>query len=127
MRLTILIAEDEAPIMRLVTRILEPGRYEMLYAVTAEEALRISAERQSPIDLLLANVILPDMLGTQLAANLKKARPAMRVILMSGKERGNLAVLQGGWQYLSQPFLRQELAERIRAELEGRRARGGAG
>jgi DNA-binding response OmpR family regulator len=120
----ILIVEDDPPIMRLVKSILAESHYEVLCATSAEEGLRIAVERKGSIDLLLADVILPGMLGTELAAKLKKTRPAMRVILMSGKSRGSLAVLQGGWQFLAKPFMRSELLERIRAELEGKSAAG---
>jgi DNA-binding response OmpR family regulator len=119
--LSILVVEDEPIIMRLVKNILAGSGYEVLCATTAEEGLKIATDRDGPIDLLLADVILPAMLGTELAIKLKKARPAMRVILMSGKSRGSLSVLQGGWQFLAKPFMRSELLERIRAELEGKR------
>jgi DNA-binding response OmpR family regulator len=117
---SILIVEDEPPIMRLVKSILAGSGYEVLCATTAEEGLKMAADRDAPIHLLLANVILPGMLGTELAKMLKKARPTMRVILMSGKSRGSMAVLQGGWQFLGKPFMRTELLERIRGELEGK-------
>ena len=123
---TILVVEDELPILKMVKVILAAADYGVLCASSANHALQLASLYKSPIDLLLADVMLsPGMLGTELAVRLKRSHPAMRVILMSGKPGGNLAVLQGGWQFLAKPFMREQLLAKIRAELETKGAAGG--
>jgi len=122
---TILIVEDDPAILKLVASILiEAHAYEILSARSGKGGLRIGLDFPRPIHLLLANVILPGMLGTHVAAELKAVRPAMRVILLAGKADEDLAVLHGGWQILEKDHLRADLLARVRAELG---ARAGAG
>lgn len=120
MKRVILLVEDEGPIRRLVHGILARARtYRVLVAKTGEEGIRISLEFPAAIDLLLVNAILPGMLGTDVAVNLKTARPAMRVILLTGKINTDLAVLKGGFQPLEKSRIGDHLLELVRAELGG--------
>ena len=81
--------------------------------------IQIGLEFPSTIHLLLANAILPGMLGTDVAVKLKAVRPAMRVILLTGKAHKDLAVLNGGFQRLEKARAGEDLLERVRAELGG--------
>ena len=127
MKRVILLVEDERPIRRLVHGILaRSGAYRVLVAKTGEEGIQIGLEFPSTIHLLLANAILPGMLGTDVAVKLKAVRPAMRVILLTGKAHKDLAVLNGGFQRLEKARGGEDLLDRVRAELGGAvRAAGG--
>jgi DNA-binding response OmpR family regulator len=116
---TILLVEDEPSMLKFVrTVLLESGCYQVLSATSGIEAIRIGMEFAGPIDLLLADVVMPQMLGTDVAAQLKEARPGMRVILMSGYDGEELQVLDAGWRFLKKPFVGRQLLERISAMLE---------
>ena len=134
MKYTILVVEDNKALLRLVKSILTRGEcgedcgarpdYEVLCASSATEALRIGMEYPGPIHLLLADVMMPDMLGTEVASLLKAARPSIRVILMSGYPDGKLAVLDAGWQFLQKPFMGEALLARVRIALTAQAAGG---
>jgi DNA-binding response OmpR family regulator len=115
---TILVVEDDAATLHLVERILEKGNYEVLCANSAKAGERIGKEFPRPIHLLLADVMMPDMIGPELAALLKVQRPDMRVILMSGYPNGALLVLDYGWHFIRKPFVPKALLERIEMVLK---------
>jgi two-component system cell cycle sensor histidine kinase/response regulator CckA len=113
---TILVVDDEPAVLRLVQQILLKGGHTVLVASSAPEGLAIGAyQPPGSIDLLLCDVLLPGMLGPELAAQIKETRPQMRVILMSG-ETGK--ALSNGWVFLGKPFLPARLLELVHAELE---------
>src|SRR5450432_2715573 len=114
---TILVVEDDAAILHLVQRILEKGNYEVLCANSAKEGERIGKEFPRPIHLLLSDVVMPNMIGPDLASRLKVQRPDMRVMLMSGYPDGALLVLNYGWHFIRKPFVPHVLLERIEAVL----------
>ena len=116
---TILVVEDDAAILHLVQRILEKGAYDVLCANSAKEGERIGKEFPRPIDLLLADVVMPDMIGPDLATLLKAQRPEMGVILMSGHPDGALLVLNSGWHFIRKPFVPKVLLEIIESVLSG--------
>jgi two-component system cell cycle sensor histidine kinase/response regulator CckA len=113
---TILVVEDDAATLHLVQRILEKGNYEVLCANSAQEGERIGKEFPRPIHLLLSDVVMPHMIGPDLATRLTVQRPDMGVILMSGYPDGGL-VLGYGWQFIRKPFVPKALLERIEAVL----------
>jgi DNA-binding response OmpR family regulator len=123
--ITILVVEDEPAVLALVKEILGFTAYQVFYASSAAEGSRIAEKFAGSIHLLLANVILDGgKLGTELAFEVKLARPEMRVMLINGKACGDLAVLQHrcqieGWQLLGKDFVAEDLLGRIRAELGG--------
>jgi CheY-like chemotaxis protein len=138
---TILVVEDNPDILFLVKTILVQGgdgrliegggathrlpHYEVLTADSAEKGLVIGLEFPRPIHLLIADVVMPGMLGTTLATRLKEARPAMAVMLMSGYPEREIAVSSGGWHFLQKPFQQAALLEVVRMELGGGSMRAG--
>jgi DNA-binding response OmpR family regulator len=122
---TILVVEDDAATLHLVQRILEKGNYEVLCANSAEEGERIGKEFPRPIHLLLADVVMPNMIGPDLATLLKVQRPDLRVILMSGYPDGALLVVNYGWHFIRKPFVPKALLERIEAVLKSKTAEQG--
>ena len=115
---TILVVEDHPVFLRLITGILEAAQYTVLPARNPKEAMQVEAGFAGTIDLLLSEVMMtPDLLGTKLAQALKKRRPKMRIMLMSGYSGGELLILNYGWHFIQQPFLADALVGRIKDVL----------
>jgi PAS domain S-box-containing protein len=119
---TILLVEDDDSVRRLVRRVLAPLGYEVLIAESASSALAIVARRQQPIHLLLTDVVLPGMDGSELARKLTADRPGMKVIYMSGYT-AEAVVRHGptepGAVVMQKPFTVAELTRQVRAVLSG--------
>jgi DNA-binding NtrC family response regulator len=81
-------------------------------AQSGADAIKLAGETDQKIDLLLSDVDMPHMSGPDLGTALKKARPDMRVMLMSGGDNG-LLVLNYGWAYLQKPFLNVKLVQMV--------------
>jgi len=109
---TILVVEDTALILSLVRDILEAADFDVLAAANAGEAIQL-AEHAKAIDLLLSDVMMPDMSGPALATKLKDSRHEMRVILMSGYAGGEMLVLNHGWHFIQKPFFPVQLVAKI--------------
>ncbi|HET8575952.1 MAG TPA: GAF domain-containing protein [Methylomirabilota bacterium] len=118
---TILLVEDEAEVRDLARDILELGGYQVLEATTPEDAERICRDERSPIHLLLTDVVMPQMSGRMLAERLMAARPAMRVLYMSGYT-GDTIVQHGvegqGPGFLPKPFTPNDLSRKVREVLD---------
>jgi two-component system cell cycle sensor histidine kinase/response regulator CckA len=117
---TILVTEDDAAVHELLVRILEGRGYRVLGARDADGALRISRAHGGSIDLLVTDVVLPGMSGPKLAAAMRAANPALRVLYISGyawdtfKKDG----VRPGEPFLRKPFSSLELARRVRETLD---------
>jgi DNA-binding NtrC family response regulator len=81
---TVLLVEDEDALRAAAKRILAGAGYQVLTASNGREALELAKAHPEPIDLLLTDVVMPEMLGHRLAANLVSLRPTLRVLYMSG-------------------------------------------
>lgn len=111
---TMLVVEDETPLRKLISQVLKSAGHTVLEAASGDEALAVSARHSGPIDLLLTDVIMPGMSGSELVAKLRRRRPAMTIIFMSGYDndlidRKNL----GGASFLPKPFSPRALLNRI--------------
>ena len=84
---TILVVEDQAPLRAITARILTRAGYRVLTAGNGPEALSMAAATSEPIDVLLTDVVMPEMLGTMLAHTMMQARPELRVVFTSGFAR----------------------------------------
>ncbi|HYN44247.1 MAG TPA: ATP-binding protein, partial [Thermoanaerobaculia bacterium] len=117
---TVLLAEDEPAVRMLVREALVRGGFRVLEAEDGEEALAVSRGHDGVVDLLLTDVVMPNLGGKELAACLLVERPGIRVLFMSGypndaRELGALAGSTG--DLLRKPFSLKELVERARAAL----------
>jgi two-component system cell cycle sensor histidine kinase/response regulator CckA len=81
---TVLVVEDEAPVRDLVRKVLEKRGYRVITAPRPSEALRIAGRDIANIDLLLTDVIMPEMNGRELADEMRLLRPNLNVLYMSG-------------------------------------------
>ncbi|WP_328467555.1 PAS domain S-box protein [Actinoplanes sp. NBC_00393] len=119
---TILVAEDEPALARVVTRILVNGGYHVLTATGGAEAL--SLFRQHGCDVLLTDVIMPEMSGRRVAEVIHESRPDLPVLYMSGYSNGLLGtthVLDGDIAFIEKPFTAHDLLHKI-AEVVRERA-----
>jgi PAS domain S-box-containing protein len=117
---TILVAEDEDPLRETVFRSLTKAGYTTLTAADGPAALAVAAAHTEPIDLLLSDVMMPGMLGHELAAHLHKLRPDTPVLLMSGYAAGLMndrGALPAGITILPKPFTENELLIAVRSSL----------
>jgi two-component system cell cycle sensor histidine kinase/response regulator CckA len=120
-RETVLIVEDEPMLLRMAARSLEVHGYEVLRAASPAEAVRMAADHDKKIHLLLTDIVMPTMNGRDLAVAIKSTRPKIKVLFMSGYSpdmgRGQRE-LPGNAQFIGKPFSVGELAEKVRAVLD---------
>jgi two-component system, cell cycle sensor histidine kinase and response regulator CckA len=118
---TILLAEDEDGVRRLAGRVLRAHGYNVLEANGGASALEILRQHQGIIDLLVADVIMPDLTGPSLAAAVRAQRPTIRTLFVSGytqdimTQRGELPADE---ELLEKPFTPDQLASRVRRILD---------
>jgi PAS domain S-box-containing protein len=117
----ILLVEDEEMVREYVHRMLKRKGYTVLVASTPIEALAIAGREPKPIDLLVTDVVLPEMNGPALASELRRCQPDCRVLYMSGYTAN--AVLRHGWDddevdFLQKPFTQDALGAKVREILD---------
>jgi len=118
---TILLAEDDEQLRKLVRGLLDRVGYQVLSAASAEDALAQARRYRGQIHLLLTDVVMPGEGGHQLASRLAQARPATRTLFMSGYTDAAIVdhgILERGHHYLQKPFTPAVLARRVRDVLD---------
>ncbi|HKP59305.1 MAG TPA: PAS domain S-box protein [Polyangiales bacterium] len=118
---TILLVEDEDQVRTLVRGVLRRHGYRVLDARTPAEAIGISSQHESPIDLLLTDVVMPQMSGHKLADVLLPQRPKMRVLYVSGYTDDTIVhhgVLDAGIAFLQKPLTPAVLLRKVREVLD---------
>jgi len=117
---TILLAEDEPMIRSLCTRVLYDNGYKVLEAANGEEALRLAQNHPAGmIDLLLTDVVMPQMGGIELTSRLGESRPDIKILLTSGYTDEALACSpNGSMPFLQKPFLPSALLSKVREVLD---------
>jgi len=119
---TLLVVEDEAALRDVAGRILSGAGYQVLSAEGGAEALELAALHEGAIDLLVSDVVMPGMLGKELAERLVGVRPDTRVLFMSGYAQPVLAsqgTLEPGVALLEKPFTATALLTAVRQRLDG--------
>lgn len=117
---TILVVDDNEAVLKIVVAILKAKNFLVLSADGGAAALKLAGETTEKIDLLLSDVDMPYMSGPDLGELLKKARPDMHVMLMSGGANGNLLVLNYGWAYIQKPFVAVKLVQMVTEVLHSK-------
>lgn len=110
---TILVVDDEAVVRDVVRDMLEPEGYAILDTGDPQHALRLA--REQPIHLLLSDVVMPLMKGTELATRIEAMSPSTRILLMSAYAMSEVAVT--GRAFISKPFTVQGLNDKVRQML----------
>jgi CheY-like chemotaxis protein len=120
---TILVVEDEPALREPVCRLLEGAGYQVLVSKGVNEAIQIAMQHNGPLDLLLTDVVMPDMSGPQLAEHLHPLHPQMKVLYMSGypEPRQPNSAPASEVAFIQKPFTKQKLLRRLREVLEGRK------
>jgi hypothetical protein len=118
---TILLVEDEDALREVARRILADNGYRVITAANGEEALAAAAELAEQIDLLLTDVVMPQMDGPLLAEQIRRVRPSIRVMFMSGFAQPILASggqLDAGVILVEKPFSGPTLLAKVSQGLE---------
>jgi PAS domain S-box-containing protein len=118
---TLLLVEDDVAILKLAEKILADRNYKVLSAHTPSEALKIAAAQSNWIDLLITDVVMPQMSGRELSDQIKKIRPGLRCLYMSGYTADVIArrgVLEKDIHYIQKPFSVVDFLAKIRAVLD---------
>lgn len=120
---TILLAEDEAQLRRLYTALLQKMGYHVLDTANAADALRLAGEYKGAVDLLITDVIMPEISGPELARRLDESGIRVPVLFISGYTSDAImrhGILRPGVNYLQKPFAPIDLARRVRQLLNAR-------
>jgi two-component system, cell cycle sensor histidine kinase and response regulator CckA len=115
---TILLVEDEDMLRGLIRELLEIKGYLVLEASQGLEALDLFKKSTDPIDLVLTDVVMPHMSGSELIERLRREQPALRVIFMSGYTGANNAAIHKslempGVAFLQKPFRLNALISQV--------------
>ena len=119
MKAHVLVVDDERDFLTLIRGSLDSNRYEVWTAKNGEEALR--RVRQTPLDLVLADLVMPGMSGMDLLERIKATNPELTVIMITGFgtiETAVEAMRRGAYDYLTKPFEQDELQMRVERALE---------
>jgi CheY-like chemotaxis protein len=119
----VLLVEDEPAILRVGREMLEQLGYTVLTADTPGLALRLADAHRGGIDLLITDVVLPEMNGRQLLDEIRSREHDLKCLFVSGYTAnvfGERGVLDEGFHFLQKPFTVSELAQSVRRALEDR-------
>jgi len=118
--LRILLVEDNPGIMELAAKNLRSAGFEVLTALSPRQAVQLWRENKDSIRLLVTDVVMPERNGRELADELQKEKPALKVLFMSGYQEGDPLPddLQHG--YIAKPFTPDALVSRVRSMLQAR-------
>lgn len=118
---TILLVEDEEPLRKVILELLAQIGYKVLSASNGKEAMQVSARYPDQIDLLITDVIMPEVSGPELAKELCAARSNLKVIYISGFTDGSLSpegVLEPNTVLVNKPFSVRVLSAKMREVLD---------
>ncbi len=119
---TILLVEDEISILQLIMMMLEHQGYTVMTASTPGAAINLARTHSGKIDLLMTDVVMPEMNGGDLARELLSFYPNLKRLFMSGYTANVIAhqgVLEEGVHFIQKPFRNQDLAFKVRDILDG--------
>jgi two-component system cell cycle sensor histidine kinase/response regulator CckA len=118
---TLLVVEDEEGVRELMEAWLASHGYHVLTASNGVEALRVCEEFAGPIDLVVADMVMPAMGGPALVRKLRPVRPDLKVMFISGyadATPGDRDVLDGPTMFLQKPFALAALVDKVRESLD---------
>jgi len=119
---TVLLVEDEDAVRELASRILSTAGYHVLSAANGGEALLLLEQAQDTVDMVLTDVVMPQMNGAELVAHLRSKRPGLRALFMSGYSADVLSQgneLLDAIKLVPKPFRPDQLLDGVRQTLDG--------
>ncbi len=122
---TLLVVEDSKPVLDFAVAALEGAGYRVLSAGSGGECLQMLASYQGALDLLLTDVVMPNMNGRELSERARQVFPGLRTLYMSGYPQDVIdqqGILEAGVRLLRKPFTIQELTTSVRDAIESPRA-----
>ncbi len=120
-RETILLVEDEAVVRMLAVELLQRLGYQVLVAARPSEALALLEVEGPRVDLLVTDLVMPEMNGAELYRAASRLRPGLRVLFMSGYAPDKIlraTMLRPGTLFLAKPFTLKQLSEKVRSAIE---------
>jgi two-component system, cell cycle sensor histidine kinase and response regulator CckA len=118
---TILLVEDEELVRTMLSEALRRYGYQVLEATQGSEAMRLLTEYQSPVGLLLTDVVMPEMSGQVLAERMVEINPELKVLFTSGYSDNAIVrhgILRPGVHFIQKPFTIVALLQKIREVLD---------
>jgi DNA-binding NtrC family response regulator len=118
---TILLVEDQEQVRVVAAGILQRNGYRVLVAAGPGEALLLIEKHVGPLELLLTDVVMPQMSGAELAKRVAATRSDAKVLCMSGYTDDSVVrhgVLESGMAFLQKPFTPESLTRRVRQVLD---------
>ncbi|MFW6142724.1 MAG: response regulator, partial [Desulfovermiculus sp.] len=118
---TVLVVEDDDMVQELTVKVLQDSGYNVLCASSGAECLELLSKYTHPVDLLLTDVVIPDMDWKTLYDQVVQSFPALKVIYMSGYTKAFISqhgVLDEGVAFIQKPFSVQDLCARVRSVLD---------
>jgi signal transduction histidine kinase/CheY-like chemotaxis protein len=119
---TLLLVEDEAAVRSSVRRLLEKHGYTVIEARHGQDALTLMESGAAPIDMVVTDLVMPEMGGRELVERLRARQPALKVLFMSGYSELAVAgngVMPQGSGFVEKPFTVEQLIRRTREILDG--------
>lgn len=116
----VLVAEDDPQFRNFIQAVLEPRGYEVLVAGDGLEALKVARNHRSTIHLLVSDLEMPKLDGSELLAAMRSDRPDMAVLLISGSTRSSAVqrgLLNPKVNFLEKPFSDLDLLSAVRQSL----------
>jgi len=118
---TVLVVEDEEKVRTLIVEILGRQGYKVLEASHGDEALLIDETHDGHIHLILVDMVMPGMSGSELAKRLSSLRPETKILYMSGYTDNTIVhqgILARGVNYIQKPFTMEGLTRKVREVLD---------
>lgn len=120
---SILLVEDEVGILKITRRMLEKQGYSVIAVNTPAQALEAALKHHGDLDLLISDVVMPEMNGRDLAARVMSLHPGIRCLFISGYTADVIAchgVVYEGTSFLQKPFSRNQLLNKVRGVLDNK-------
>ena len=113
----LLVVDDDESVRKLVVRLLSNLGYNVVEASEASEALRLAKASTTPIHALVTDVVMPGIQGPELARQLARSHPEIKIVYMSGYTRGAVEV-DDTIVLVQKPFAQNDLAQKVRELLD---------
>jgi len=112
----IMVVDDEDGVRKLMTRLLTRAGYDVIAVASGAEALE-AASNEDPVDLVVSDIVMPGMKGTEMARRMRERQPDLSVLFVTGYPQEDLS-FRDGERVLFKPFKQQELLDEVERCLD---------